>query len=743
MTWQSLTGTAGAWSGIKWTGRVAGTPAADPYLVWADSTGFADLGGPPADWVRVIIELQPALPDGTPITAQSIAENLAGPNAAWQAWIQVSSFYRYPPASLRQTRFLTAAVTKQFFTELDKTLKDYVKRFEIGMPVVPDDAALSGANGLAAGGGPSFGPASAAVAAGTSADPPQQVFLGVMDDGLAFAHERFRTTDVPAKTRIVRFWNQDDAAGTSPGLHYGSELDENKINALLADCTQAGQVDEDAVYRQAGYIDVRRRWAHGTEVMDLAGGVRPNPLHALMQDPDEQARREALKKVHLLGVQFKTAGRAVRDTSGRWFAVYALDAIRYILRCADDLASGTRYCVVLNLSYGYMAGPHDGSSIIEQAIDELIGMHRDLSVIVPAGNSNLLRCHGYLPVIQGAPQAITWRALPDCATPSFLEIWLPQGTPAEHVSLTIKPPSGVESPPLAANNVLVWQSGKMVTCTAVYIDPVATGQRSMILIALAPTYTRSTARSASSAGNWTVTISNDAPTDGALEIHAWVQRNETAYGFPMRGRQSRFDDIAYKRFVTGMHVRDFDDGSESWITRGTTLNSIATGDRTVVVGAYRRTDGTAATYSSTGPTLAAKPRTGPDAAAISEDSPACAGVLGASTRSGTLLAITGTSAAAPQVARLVACYKVQGQAPFAVPLTTYPHPARDWVAALAAKADPAPPTIPPHDVGKCPATLAPPVLPLGQHAWVPALPAVRAGSGRFSSARWKKRGIGL
>lgn len=747
MTWQPLTGASDAWSEVDWTARAADTASADPYLTWADATGFADLGGPPAGWVRVIIELEENAPDGSPLTAQSFAEGLEDANTEWLEWLRVSSIYRYPPAALEQTRFLTAAVKKQFFSELDTTLKGFVKRFELGMPVVPDDlidAALPGATQLAAGTGPVFGPAASSSAAGAYSGAPQMVFLGVMDDGLAFAHERFRSTSEPSTTRIDCFWNQDDAPDTSPSLHYGRELAKADIDTLLARCTQAGQVDEDAVYAQAGYINVRKRWAHGTEVMDLAGGLRPNPLHAATLPASAREQREALGKVRLIGVQFRTAGRTVRDTSGRWFAVHALDAMRYILRRADDLASGATYCVVLNLSYGYMAGPHDGSSMIERAIDELIALHPDLAVVVPAGNSNVLRCHARVDLINGAPQDLTWRALPDCATPGFLEIWLPEHVNPSTVTVRISTPSGDISPVISVKTLHVWQSGADVLCTVVYLDRVATGQRSMILIALAPTITRQPARIAAPAGNWTVTVSNDAPANGSLEIHAWVQRNETAYGFPMRGRQSRFDDPRYKRFVGGMHVRDFDDVKPvSWIRRSSTLNSIATGASTVVIGAYRRADGTAATYSSTGPSLRATVRDGPDATAISEDSPACAGVLGASTRSGSLLAISGTSAAAPQVARLLACAKMLGNALPFTPLAMPPYSARDWVEQKAQAEDPAPAGLMANQIGTCPGTAKPPVVPLGQHAWVPALPAPRGGEGRFPSPRWKKRGVGL
>ncbi|CAE6747972.1 S8 family serine peptidase [Paraburkholderia nemoris] len=746
MSWQSLAG-GGAWSGLNWIGRAANSTRADPYLAWADTTAFAHLGGQPT-WVRVILELEARWPGAaaTPLTAQTFAESLENGNATWKAWIQVSTVYRYPPHDLEASRFLTAIVTKQFFTEIDGAVKGVVKRFELGMPIAPGDAAPSLAPGSAApapGTAPVFGPIAQPGAASTdAADQPHAVFMGVMDDGLAFAHERFRSVaDIPL-TRIEYFWNQDDAAAPPLGVHYGRELAGADINGLLKQCVTKGLVDEDAVYRLNGYVGARKRWAHGTEVMDLACGVRHNRIEAAALTLEGE-RTGTVQPPRILCVQFKTAGRTIRDTSGLWFAVHALDAIRYLLRRADDLADGAEYSVVLNLSYGYMAGPHDGSSIIESAMDELIGLHRDLSIVVPAGNSNMLRCHAELEVEKGTSSPITWRVLPDCATPGFLEIWLPKHVDASSLTVQITPPGGDKSPAFPVENLYTWQPGRNVLCTVVYLDCVATGDCKMILIALAPTTMNQSQRDPAPAGNWTVTLTNGSSDD--LEIHAWVQRNETAYGYPLRGRQSRFEDPAYKRFVFGAHVRDFDAGNPwTWIKRGGTLSSIATGEHTVVVGAYRRTDGRAATYSSTGPSLLATQRLGPDAAAVSEDSVACAGVLAASTRSGCLVALSGTSAAAPQVARLLARQKIIEHANGLQPNTFTPQPsARVWIETEANSLDPDQVASVPHLLGSCVGTLNPPPVAIGQHAYVPRLPAIRAGSGRLPSPRWKKRGIKL
>src|SRR5260221_4082684 len=133
-------GVKGDWSGQDWTGRSGDTARIDPYLVWADATAFDDLGGKPTSWVRVMIELEGETADETPRTARWFAESIESDHKEWQAWIRVSSLYRYPPPGLEQTRFLSAVVTRQFFSELEGSLKGLVKRFELGLAVVPDDA---------------------------------------------------------------------------------------------------------------------------------------------------------------------------------------------------------------------------------------------------------------------------------------------------------------------------------------------------------------------------------------------------------------------------------------------------------------------------------------------------------------------------------------------------------------------------------------------------------------------------
>ena len=135
-------------------------------------------------------------------------------------------------------------------------------------------------------------------------------------------------------------------------------------------------------------------------------------------------------------------------------------------------------------------------------------------------------------------------------------------------------------------------------------------------------------------------------------VDAWVARDETLPGYPQAGRQSFFDDPLYQRFDYAGRDLETDDTSTSVVQRRGTINSIATGDRTIVMGGYLRKEMVPAKYSAAA-TLPPPPRW-PDAATPSDDSRVHQGVLAAGSRSNSVFAMEGTSVAAPQIARMVA-----------------------------------------------------------------------------------------
>ena len=181
--------------------------------------------------------------------------------------------------------------------------------------------------------------------------------MAVIDFGCAFAHERFRNRHEGSwQTRIAFLWDQSKAADgrrwkAVGGFDYGRELSGAAIDKLTAANTTNGRVDEDAVYRGADYDSVSTVLAHGTHVLDLAAGAPPESDPALSPK--------------IIFVQLPSY--AVDDTSGGSMVPHVMDALAYIRNRVDHRAP-----IVVNLSYGSMAGPHDGSTILESTIDAVI-----------------------------------------------------------------------------------------------------------------------------------------------------------------------------------------------------------------------------------------------------------------------------------------------------------------------------------------------------------------------------------
>jgi hypothetical protein len=499
------------------------------------------------------------------------------------------------------------------------------------------------------------------------------VVVGVIDYGIAFAHERFRLEQ--KKTRIEYFWVQDAPCAGGAGqrrpapavnpVPYGREIDKDEIKDLLAPHGDTGIVDEDTLYRRAAnqlgqnwLRSISRRVAHGTHVMDLACG------HDFTKDPKDHRTQRPI-----VCVQLPEATTA--DTSGENLDAYALDGIRYILDRADAIARQNDWAsvpVVINFSFGNVAGPHDGTSDLEQAIDELIDAHPNLTVVIPSGNSYLGRLHAEFAFGPDQTEHLHWRVLPDDRTPSFLEIWLPlqawaAGDRSEGQGLEMLDSEERTSPinlRIAApgdSSVGRLESAKPgdglrllsdddVLCEARYRFIGAPTNRGMFLVAVQPTRRNeprpiTPANPVAPSGVWTITLENVSPKFEGL-VEAWIQRDDTPYGFPRRGRQSYFDHACYKRFDHSGRLIEEDD-PDCIIKRVGSTNAIATGEKTIIVVGEVLKDGKPARYSAR--------RSGRNISAVSDESIVLSGVLAAGTRSGSLVALNGTSVAAPQVAR--------------------------------------------------------------------------------------------
>lgn len=636
----------GLFTGIEWS-----TPGAldgqDPYLAWAEVDGFAGyrLRGEQAvpRWLPIVIELSP----------QSDVAALMGASSI--SWLQVPAVYAQVPG----LRFCSARVRPAFFTYLRTRpgLRQLVQRIELGLPV----------------GGhvhPLRQPGHAKAALAPPCEPAQRLtgqVLGLIDSGLSLANTAF--LDAHGRTRVRHFWRQDceyqgpwpsqdhhgmgrqplDPARAGPvpcDLGYGHALSGDDIDRAMARFTQGGRLDEEQLYQHLQLWNLARPVSHGSHVASLAAspGNVLDPAH-------DNASRAAL-----VAVQLDWAN--VRDTSGGAMNVGVLDGLMFILgRCAPGAQ------VVVNISWGTLAGPHDGSSVLEAAMDQLVDLHHGrLQITVPAGNAYQSRTHANLTLQPGQQQTLHWRVLPDDHTQSFLELWLPVN--ASGVTIAVTPPGhAAPLPALCSGEAGVWAgpdaSGQhQPLCALLYPTRSALGrQGTCALLALAPTSSRHPDTATAPFGAWTITLHNQGAD--AVTLDAYIERDDVALGQRTGARQSYFEDPAYD---TSGNLGSFVDNPAhpTSIRRSGTFNSLATGHRTASVGGVRAQADAASHFARYSPIQpdpdASRPtRPGvkkiPDTFKPSDDNTALWGMRGAGTLSGSVARLAGTSSSAPQLAR--------------------------------------------------------------------------------------------
>jgi hypothetical protein len=510
-----------------------------------------------------------------------------------------------------------------------------------------------------------------------SARKPAEVHLCVVDDLCSYAAPDFQSR-VPllwhqgGSERTLRRLDGGGAFGRPIGFHApitsgGSWIGRlRSLDSLQSGATKGASGSEPEIYRQEGYADPVYRWSHGAAVMALAAGSKH------WSGTAAQAPRWVSKgsMAHpLIFVQLPTT--TVLDTSGGSLAPNALDALQWALHTAAD-----NQHVVVNMSYGTHAGGHDATSIWDTALQELLDRYdgksegargKTLHLVVPAGNSHLLRCHasGHYHSV-GQAQEWRWQVLPDNDEDAFLELWLPEDAGLRW-ELRVTAPDGIQHVLSAPGATAYWpsltehaNSQQRVGAAVLWFPKVAQSKRgSMILLAAGPTQRSKGPRA--SAHLFANDTKDPAPTSlhgvyrvsltlkaGAPSscVHLWAQRSDNA---PGRGRQQRGHAGRQSRLL---ETRDTPQGTP--IDPRFTLNGIASlrHRRLYVVGAARQMDGSLAAYSSAGPNrLDAGRPDGPDVVVLSDESLNLPGSLVPGLLGSARSRLAGTSIAAARFTR--------------------------------------------------------------------------------------------
>lgn len=506
------------------------------------------------------------------------------------------------------------------------------------------------------------------------------VITAIIDDGLPFAHPAL--LDSTGQSRVEFCWLQSAPISPEPAertVLFGRELTRIRIDDLRT--RHAG--NEEAIYREAGLIGPHRpveplagALSHGAMVLDLAAGRRV----------DDDA--ETLDRTRLILVELPAP--AVMDTVGFGKDAYVLSALHYVFERARRIATAYGVAtlpVVINFSFGFTGGPHDGTERLEQAMQDLVrqrnGTGQPTRLVMAAGNHFLARLYGEVTrdnVGRDGRFTIPWRIQPDDQTPNYLEIWYPPDQSRTPDLPAVRGPDGValaavpvsQTGGLLAQRILRLESGGR-TVGQLSLDRFR-GRRWRAMVILAPTEMPNRVIGAA-AGLWQITLDAQAVKGKPGVIACRIQRDHSMTGPHQRGRQSYFDHPGDRDF--GPDDRWLQDDNQAvFVRRFGSINGLGTQDQTILVGGAvamgDRRDTPPARYASAGRAGAAAGAPGQVArSALSDIAAALPGIPAGGTRAGTQGRLSGTSAAAPQVTRQEAAALLDPPSP-----TARPRPAR-------------------------------------------------------------------
>jgi subtilisin family serine protease len=317
------------------------------------------------------------------------------------------------------------------------------------------------------------------------------VIVGVVDSGIDFTHECFRRAD--GTSRILNLWVQGlapQAGETSPApFGYGVEYSKAQIDAAIASPNPFNAVR----HQDLGL--------HGTHVAGIAAG-------------DGSAAGQGRPAFTFVGVapeaDIIVVAVSSNGTEGLGTSSNALDAVNYVFTRAGTLNRP----VAVNMSLGDNLGPHDGTSLLERGLDNLLGAP-GRAFVKSAGNAGADDIHARGTVATGATVDVLFNEPAGNSTPDQMDLWY-RGTDTFRISV-VDPAGNVRGPVnVGAATVLNFPGGNTARVDHRNNDPFNGDKRGFITIqpggagTIAP-------------GNWRLRL-NSVASGGGGAFDVWIQR---------------------------------------------------------------------------------------------------------------------------------------------------------------------------------------------------------------------------
>ncbi len=405
-------------------------------------------------------------------------------------------------------------------------------------------------------------------------DSPTPPVLAVIDTTCAFLHRQFCRPGDAMHTRILAVWDQTEGAPMLDpwkeveGFGYGREIDDTAIDALLKQSVSPGQ-SQRSVYTAVGQNLPARSdpWSHGTHVLAIAGG-------AIDSFAVPVARADEASQLRLIAIQLPQ--EAVGHTHGIWLNIHVLDGIHFALHRAPPDSP-----VIVNISMAGGLGPHDGTSVLERAIDALVDAWGGrLTVVLAGGNNRLDEMHTVVRIRHDQPVDLELVTISDDGTPNFVDMWTNDSN-SEDLRLTLSVRNGngalAEVALVAPGQCLalfpVVAGGKVgpVAMACMSRSGMANNGSGLQAFLGVAAVIGNTAAAAAPRATWAIALSSQG---AELNLDAWLGRDDIPAGFPGIQRQIKFSRCPAA-------------------VPGGTLSSLGGGQRSIVVGAYEARVGNA------------------------------------------------------------------------------------------------------------------------------------------------------
>ncbi len=257
------------------------------------------------------------------------------------------------------------------------------------------------------------------------------ILVSILDTGIQYQHQDFRNSD--GSTRILYIWDQS-IEGTPPeGFNIGNVYTKSMIDEALASRTP---------------LPTNDNVGHGTMVAGICVG-NGNESDGLYKGVAPEANIMAVK----LGTD--------------QYASFALTtAFMRAIKYSYDMAQIENMPLVINVSYGTNAGSHQGDSLFEEYIDDMISSYPS-TFVVASGNEGDAGHHYSSVLMNGETENVVFNVAGGIKE---LEISLWKNF-VDTFSLQLISPSGEKTDVLTMSNDIYISNFNGTTISILYAPP--------------------------------------------------------------------------------------------------------------------------------------------------------------------------------------------------------------------------------------------------------------------------------